>query len=203
MGLSKHFPTLLLTDRLGLGKAFQRQLKLEIEDLQELDGAGREWSRQHYRNGFTSYASANELQKFSPTFAQLERQIDRHVARFVRALDYNLGGRPLRMKKCWVNVMPPNTHHGLHLHPLAVVSGTYYVDMPKGASAIKWEDPRLAHFMHAPPRKNPERAYNRQFVEYAAKSGDLVLFESWLRHEVPLHTAKQSRVSISFNYDWE
>ena len=31
------------------------------------------------------------------------------------------------MTDCWVNIMPRGTAHGLHLHPLATISGTYYV----------------------------------------------------------------------------
>ena len=35
-----------------------------------------------------------------------------------------------------------------------------------------------------------------------AKAGDLVLFESWLRHEVPPARFSGERISISFNYGW-
>jgi uncharacterized protein (TIGR02466 family) len=34
----------------------------------------------------------------------------------------------------------------------------------------------------------------------AAHDGDLVLFESWLRHEVPPAHFSGERISISFNY---
>jgi uncharacterized protein (TIGR02466 family) len=33
-----------------------------------------------------------------------------------------------------------------------------------------------------------------------ATAGKVVLFESWLRHEVPPNPAAAERVSISFNY---
>jgi len=35
-----------------------------------------------------------------------------------------------------------------------------------------------------------------------AQAGTLVLFESWLRHEVPPNPAASPRISISFNYNW-
>jgi uncharacterized protein (TIGR02466 family) len=106
------------------------------------------------------------------------------------------------MTTCWANVMHPNAHHSGHIHPLSVISGTYYVSVPAGSPAIKFEDPRLPQLMHSPPRKTRARAENRSFVEVPARPGTLVLFESWLRHEVPLHTGRAPRVSISFNYDW-
>lgn len=206
MSLLTAFPTLIYREKLQDSPAKTRnlneQLMTEIEDVAELDGAGRVWSKQNYLNGYTSYASANELHKFSPTFGALEMMIDKHVARFARALDFDLGGTRLKMTTCWANVMNANTHHGMHLHPLSVISGTYYVQTPKDASAIKFEDPRLSSFMAAPPRKEPCRPRNQPFVEIPAAAGTLVLFESWLRHEVPLHKGKEPRVSISFNYAW-
>jgi uncharacterized protein (TIGR02466 family) len=30
----------------------------------------------------------------------------------------------------------------------------------------------------------------------------VVLFESWMRHEVTANPVESERVSISFNYDW-
>jgi len=101
--------------------------------LAEDDGAGRIWSRDHYPGGYTSYGSVSRLQTISPTFARLERLLDGHVRRFARALDFDLKGRTLSMTDCWINLMPAGVAHGLHLHPNATVSGTYYVAVPKGS----------------------------------------------------------------------
>jgi uncharacterized protein (TIGR02466 family) len=201
MPISRFFPTQVFTDRLR-GGALVPQLLREVRDLSELDGAGVAWSRKNYKNGFTSYASANELQKFSPTFQKLETWIDTRVAAYARSLELDLAGGRLCMTTCWANVMHANTHHSGHIHPLSVISGTFYVSVPDGAPAIKFEDPRLAGLMHSPPKKEKCRIENRCFVEVPASAGTLVLFESWLRHEVPLHSGRAPRVSISFNYDW-
>jgi uncharacterized protein (TIGR02466 family) len=56
--------------------------------------------------------------------------------------------------------------------------------------------------MAAPPRKNTCRTENRQWVTLPATAGSVVLFESWLRHEVTPNTRRQERVSISFNFNW-
>ena len=89
------------------------------------------------------------------------------------------------MTDCWVNIMPRQVVHGLHLHPLSAVSGTYYVKTPKGCAGLKFEDPRLERFMAAPPRRADSRPDNQPWVTLPAEAGALVLFESWLRHEVP------------------
>jgi uncharacterized protein (TIGR02466 family) len=100
----------------------------------------------------------------------------------------------------WVNVMAEGGSHTSHLHPNSVLSGTYYVAVPQGAGPIVFEDPRLPMLMAAPPRK---KSAPRQFQAHASetpKAGTLLLWESWLRHEVPLNRAEGHRISVSFNY---
>jgi len=75
--------------------------------------------------------------------------------------------------------------------------------LPTGASAIKFEDPRLAMMMAAPAREADARPEMRTFVYVEPKVGDVLLWESWLRHEVPMNMAEEERISISFNYGWE
>ena len=81
-----------------------------------------------------------------------------------------------------------------------MISGTYYVAVPDGASALKLEDPRLTQMMAAPAQKVRIRNDNRRFVYIAPSAGTLLLWESWLRHEVPVNAAKTERISVSFNY---
>ena len=106
--------------------------------------AGRRWSRDHGYGGYTSYASLNDLTRRASIFAELERGIARHVAAFARELQFDLGGRKLKLDSLWVNVMDKGAVHAPHIHPHSVISGTYYVTVPPGAGAIRFEDPRLA-----------------------------------------------------------
>jgi uncharacterized protein (TIGR02466 family) len=198
------FPTFIYSEPLlkaGLGR-FNADLAKECRSLRDFDRAGRAWSARNYPGGYTSYASLNELHRFSSTFTRLEKRIARHVRVFAQALDMDLRGREIRMTDCWVNIMPPSAAHSLHLHPLSFVSGTYYVATPRGCPGLKFEDPRLERFMAAPPRLARARRANLTHVTYPARAGDLILFESWLRHEVPPNRAGAERISISFNFNW-
>ena len=149
-----------------------------------------------------SYASMCRLNQMSSTFLDLQKKIDKHVAQYIRALEMNITVKDLMMTTCWVNIMPPGVTHSMHIHPLSVISGTYYLRTPKNCSAIKFEDPRMVNFMASPPRKTKAHRDNQRFVSMPAKEGHLVLFESWMRHEVPPNLSKEPRISISFNYDW-
>jgi uncharacterized protein (TIGR02466 family) len=183
-------------------REFNRQLLRECQQLREDDAAGGRWSAKNYPGGYTSYGSAHRLQNVSPTFDLLRRKLKRHVAAFARAVEWDLVGRELEMTDCWVSIMPRQVVHGLHLHPTSTVSGTYYVQVPAGSPGIKFEDPRLDRFMAAPPRKPEARRESKPWVTFPAAVGQVLLFESWLRHEVAPNPVDAERISVSFNYNW-
>lgn len=204
MSIRSVFPTYLYTaalQRSGV-RAFNAQLLKEARQLRDDDLAGRRWSARNYRGGYTSYASTHRLHQLSPSFERLERKLESHVAAFAAAAQWDLAGRTLAMTDCWINIMSRSATHGLHLHPLSTLSGTYYVQVPPGSAGLKFEDPRLDRFMAAPPRKAGARAQNRTWITVPAQPGRLVMFESWLRHEVAPHPFAAERVSVSFNYNW-
>jgi|SRR6185437_4126704 len=160
------------------------------------DLAGRRWAKAHGYRGYTSYASLDDLPRRAPEFAALKTHLDRHVRRFARELQF-ARSRP-SLDSIWVNVMAPGAVHGAHIHPHAAISGTFYVALPKGAAAIRFEDPRLPLMMAAPLKRPGAR--DKPFVTMAPKAGTLLLWESWLRHDVPQNNARGRRISVSFNY---
>jgi uncharacterized protein (TIGR02466 family) len=204
MTVRGYFPTLIYSSRPATreGQELNARLLRECRQLEHDDEAGRRWSKKNYPGGYTSYNSASRMHQLSPTFAKLQRHLKRHVNAFARSLEFDLAGRELTMTDCWVNIMPQQVVHGLHLHPLSTISGTYYVQTPKGCAGLKFEDPRLDRFMAAPPRRADAREHAKPWIVIPAEAGQIVLFESWLRHEVPPNPSRQPRVSISFNFSW-
>jgi uncharacterized protein (TIGR02466 family) len=197
------FPTLIYNRPL-LGRGLPRlnaELLRECAQIRDYDAAGRKWSSLNYPGGYTSYGSMDRLHQFSSTFDALRRQLDRHVRLYAKALDWELQGGRLAMTDCWINIMPRGCAHSFHLHPQAVVSGTYYLRTPRGCSGLKFEDPRLSRLMAAPARTGRD-ARQQPHVLYPARSGEVILFESWLRHEVPASRIAAERISVSFNYHW-
>lgn len=204
MGIDRWFSTFVYREPL-FGRRLDRwtaELAEDCRRVRDMDDEGRRWAETNYPGGYTSYATLAHLHRISSSFAELEQRIDRHVGRFARHLDYDLGGGRLEMVDCWVNIMPRLVAHGSHVHPLSVISGTFYVVTPPGASPIKFEDPRLGFFMGQPPRRDRCRPENKVHVAYPPEAGTVVLFESWLRHEVAANRSDAERISVSFNYQW-
>ena len=202
MPLRAWFPTLVLDAPLGGPRPgrFLRDLLQDCRRVRANDAEGRAWSRKHYPGGFTSYATLCRLNRMFSLFMDLAKRVDRHARAFARRLDWKIDLRRLRMTDCWVNFMPRHATHGLHLHPQSALSGTYYVQTPEGCPGLRLEDPRLDRFMAAPPRRASARPANQAHVIYPARAGRVILFESWLRHEVAANPTSGERVSVSFNY---
>ncbi|MBP0483484.1 TIGR02466 family protein [Sagittula salina] len=179
------------------------ELEASCFSIAEDDEAGQEWCEAQGYPGYTSYASLTDLPWRFPIFADLVKVIDRHVAAFVKELDFDLGEKEIVLEDIWINILPPGGTHSSHIHPHSVISGTTYVAMPKGASALKLEDPRLQMMMAAPARKKDAREALKPFIYVQPEVSDILLWESWLRHEVPMNMAdEEERVSVSFNYKW-
>jgi uncharacterized protein (TIGR02466 family) len=182
------FPTLLYEAELETPLLVE--LARSIRAIARDDEAGRRWSKEHLYPGYTSYASLNDLPRRDPAFADLSKLLTRHA----RALADDLGwvAKP-KLDSLWANLLKSGGHHSGHIHPHSVLSGTLYVEVPEGSGAIRFEDPRLPMMMAAPQRPD-------SFVTVEPRHGLLLMWESWLRHEVLAGTGHGERLSISFNF---
>jgi uncharacterized protein (TIGR02466 family) len=179
MTLSSHFTTEIY--RAALDDA---ELNADLLDTTKMlakeDRAGRAWCKENGYQGYTSYASLDDLPQRATCFDQLARLLKPHAESFAASLQMDLRGKRLKLDNIWVNVLEPGGSHTGHIHPHCVLSGTYYVKVPA-------------------PREDAD-AEHRRFIYMAPKAGDLLMWESWLRHEVTVNRAATSRVSVSFNY---
>jgi len=182
------FPTLLYEDEID--SRLLAELAHSIRSLAQDDSAGRRWSREHGYAGYTSYASLNDLPTRDPAIADLAKLLTKHAKLFAKSAGWD--AKP-KLDSLWVNLLKAGGHHSGHIHPHSIVSGTLYVEVPDGSGAIRFEDPRLTLMMAAPAREGT-------FVTVEPRPGLLLLWESWLRHEVLPGRGKGERLSISFNF---
>lgn len=198
------FPTLIYSSDLDstFSGRLNRSLMSDLGRLEVLDAKGRKWSRENYRGGYTSYGSIDDLHWRASDVQSLMEKIFPHALKFAKELEWDLKRGKLELCTCWISRMPQSTYHTLHTHPRSVLSGTYYVQVPEGTSALKIEDTRMDRIMGAPPRISNPSEKNRYFLSLPPKEGRFYLFESWVRHEVPPNPVEGDRVSVSFNYTW-
>ena len=180
------FPTPLWVVDLKAAEAapFNARLKAEIEKIispRPKIPPGSNWQTpqdQHTRAAFAD-------------FVQLVEVASRGVARFLQVDQY-----PMVITGCWANVNPPGAYHPTHNHPNNFLSGVYYVDVPSAGSCLALQDPRPLMIM---PRPREFSRLTANAADVASKSGRLVLFPSWLRHNVPANNGDTDRISIAVN----
>jgi uncharacterized protein (TIGR02466 family) len=185
------FVTRLYEAEIG-DEALLAELAHSIRSLSRDDRAGQAWSREHRYAGYTSYASLNDLPRRDPVIADFAKRIAPHARTFARECGFGLERKP-KLDSLWVNLLKSSGHHSGHIHPNSLISGTFYVAVPPGSGAIRFEDPRLPLMMAAPSRADA-------FVTVRPRPGLLLLWESWLRHEVLAGTGRGERLSLSFNF---
>ena len=194
------FPTLLYRAELPAADRMNMQLHDAALELAAGDIVGQRWCEKHGYPGYTSFATQDGLAEQIPAIARLVKILDKHAADFAKELHWNIrGGKPI-CDSLWVNVMPEGGSHTSHIHTNSVISGTYYVAVPQGAGPIVFEDPRHAMMMAAPSRLDKAPRAMKHHVSETPHEGTVMLWESYLRHEVPLNRSEGLRISISFNY---
>ena len=178
---------------------FMEELKAGVYMLSEEDEAGIAWCERQGYLGYTSYASLNDLPMRVPAFADLEKRLVKAANAYALKLGFEMGSHKLSMDSFWVNLLDPGAGHSGHIHPNSVISGTFYLDLPEGASAIRFEDPRLPFMMNSPPLREDVDPAQKRFIYFQPALGEALFWESWLRHEVMVNMADEPRLSISFN----
>ena len=199
MTLQTLFPTRLRHAKIG-DEPLRTSLEKVCWVLEDEDDAGNDWCDNEGYDGYTSYASLDDLPERFPEVAELQAFLDADAAKFARDLHWDMQDQALELNGLWVNILGESGSHSGHIHPGSVISGTYYVSIPEGAGQLKFEDPRLGLMMAAPQPLDAAPESARRFVYVTPKQGHAMFWESWLRHEVMPNRSETPRLSISFNY---
>ena len=199
--IESFFPTRIYRAELEDG-GLVAELDAACRSIAEDDRAGQRWSQKHGYPGYTSYASLDDLPWRAPVFADLVRRLDRHVAAFAKDARVRSQARQAEARFD-LDQRPAAGRRARRAHPSALGRQRHLLRRGAGGrerDQVRGPAPRLHDGGAA--EKAEGGAQNRQFVSIAPRPGTVLLWESWLRHEVPLNEAEDDRISVSFNYRW-
>ncbi|MCP5144548.1 MAG: hypothetical protein H6978_06960 [Gammaproteobacteria bacterium] len=123
-------------------------------------------------------------------------QVKAAIAEHFYFMRYDYEG--FEITNCWGNLYRHLHSLTRHCHPNNFISGVYYVKAPRGSGAISFFDPRPQASV-IDPEKTQFTPYNSGVVSVPPVEGRLLLFPSWLEHQVEFTVGDEARVSISFN----
>ena len=142
-----------------------------------------------------SWQSPGDLHR-RPAFGELTQAILQALQSVMSYLMIEHQG--VLLTNCWANVTKAGASHHLHSHPNNLLSGVYYARAPESSARIVFQDPRPQAQVMIPAYSDytPQNSARQPFE---AAPGVLLIFPSWLEHQVEEHEAAEERISIAFN----
>lgn len=191
------FPTpVWQVDFEGMG-VLNRAITDEILAMEETARLSSENYSENYPSGYTTYFEQPTLFA-EPPFDQLAEFIFRAGTEFAAERGYDMSKCRLAMTSMWGNVQYENGIHALHHHPNSNMSGVYYAQTPDNSGRLRIRDPNILARMAEPPCDR-HTMVSANSMEINPKEGRLVIFPSYLEHEVMPHGSDSPRVSVSYN----
>ena len=93
----------------------------------------------------------------------------------------------------WANVNSPGSRNSLHTHKEDELSCVYYL---QGTNTGDLRFPNPANLLGDCCKTSP---FTRDFL-FAPADGDLIVFPSWLPHEVEPNLSNRERINVAFNF---
>ena len=124
----------------------------------------------------------------------VENILNQKISEMSMDIDPNL---VLQLGNVWININEPGNSNAVHLHPVSAFSGTIYISVQENSGKIVfYNDTTLQK--HYPFICDTSPLFFKQ-VFYTPKNGMIVMFPSWISHEVERNMSNTHRISISFN----
>lgn len=196
------FPTMIYLSQINRQAEINAPVKDAIMKMkQECEEKGLKCPEDYY-NSWTSYFFPQYNLVSDQRFETIMKFVKFSIENFAHSLGYDLNKKHLRITTLWANVQYQGGAHRKHIHSGSQFSGVYYVEAPENSGKLKLSDPKEAFRMIEPPPDNSTQ-FNALEVDIAPESGRIVVFPSYLQHEVVNHPGKDMRISMSFNAVFE
>jgi len=116
--------------------------------------------------------------------------------------NYHVDTTP-QCEEMWANINCKYSYNKEHFHTNSLWSGVYYIKVSENCGNLFLKDPVRIKESKQPILNNENNRLNYQWPEiiYTPIEGRLIMFPSWLPHDVGQNMSAKSRVSVSFNFN--
>jgi len=162
----------------------------------------KHWAYDRKRNdvgrvisNYNGFQSSDILPGDNDQVDRLVEYLDKEILNCTR----QVGLPELEIYNLWLNINPPNAYNHLHNHVGSVLSGVYYIEATPQQGNLQIERSDNAECF-IPEYVEKDTYFTSTRATYAAKTGALYIFPSWLKHSVQGNRSSTDRISIAFNY---
>ena len=179
------FPTPLYMFNRGIGI-----LESESGEFREVIGGGL------CSNRYNSTTSNNRV--FDSNFSDILEFCNTAIGRYVDEILSPVVDLEFFITQSWVNVTRNGESHQMHCHQNSIISGVYYHQTIEGDSIVFF-DPNESVKDRIQILPKDANLFNSNERILSIKDGDLVLFPSYLEHQVDRNETDKERISLAFN----
>ena len=157
-----------------------------IKDIKNKDSLVWNRAGKPTREGYQTHEilTGNE----SKIWAELKQRLEESLRKFIEDNSFisnNIGKKPMRLSG-WAVILKKGGFQKRHIHPEALISGVFYLDVPKETSSQDTDEGNLLFSTKQPLAVSP-------------KAGQVVIFPSYMPHETIPQESNEDRICIAFN----
>jgi uncharacterized protein (TIGR02466 family) len=155
-----------------------------------------ERARQTARPNVTNARSVDTRVLDAPELAALKEIVVEHVRQFAWKVISAHPKHDFYLTQSWLNFTRSGQSHFRHFHTNSLISGALYVNALAGTDRICFFRNSPLQILVSDDQNSP---YSATVHRVDVNVGDIVLFPSWLTHEVETTTGSHLRTSLAFN----
>ena len=138
-----------------------------------------------------------DIPKINIIFNKLEKEIN------LKLKEISINNMELvketKLSNMWFCINRYKDFNKPHTHPFSILSGVYYVKVPKNSGRIVFKNSNsIDNFLHQDYIKNFNTNNSSEWF-MQPEENMLYIFPSWVTHYVEPNLSKKERISIAFN----
>lgn len=190
------FPTpIWIDDNVGLN----RQPVIDfVNKVREEDPKGRNLSN---IGGWQSHDFIHEVMGNNPLYEIRNKILERVYA---ASDEWGFSEYSLRVTNLWINVNTRGHSNAMHTHPCGILSGVYYLSVPDCCSGVltlfrDFNVQNMRECWGVGNNFSRDNLLAENTVTFDPKTDSMIIFPSWVPHNVSSSASDNERISMSFN----
>ena len=170
-----------------------RESNLDESELQDVESIIKGGMRNNKYN-----STSNDSYIFNTKLGKIKKFCEQHIESYVEKVINPKDDLNFYITQSWLNLTKHGESHQQHWHPNSIISGVFYISTAENDGI----------FFHNPLNKVKEmfnilsvssNMFNSGKRMLPVKALDLILFPSWVEHNVNTNQGDKDRISIAFN----
>lgn len=175
-------------------------LSINTENLINFTEEKKSSSEGRILSNINGWQSEDFLPEDDYRLHELCREIYIRSLKILEEFKYNTSELNLRFLNMWLNINYKNASNRVHIHSNSVLSGVYYLKCSKDCGNLIFPRNYSESFiLKSIGDVYEDNTLNHTAISYTPEINKLLIFPSWIPHEVEKNNSEEERISISFN----